>query len=392
MPEALIIGGGVAGPATALFLHRAGWDVRLFESRGEPDSYGGLFLNVASNGLAVLETLGLRERLVADGHLSPYLEMWSGRGRKLGTVPNGPAGAPERGSVGVRRAWLHQVLRDAVEAAGIPIAWGARLDGIEEAAGRVTARFADGGSAGGEVLIGCDGIGSFTRSWIDPNAPEPSYTGILSVGGFARVPGLEPTPLRQHMVFGDRGFFGYLVREDGTVYWFANPSRPAGDRAALRDVPASAWLDELRRAHAADPDPVPRILDGVEGEIGAYGIFDLAHVPRWHRGRVVAVGDAVHATSPNAGQGASLALEDAATLAGCLRREADPTAAFDEFERLRRPRVEAVVAYARKLGRQKQGGGSRFATAVRDLMLPVFLKNAMNDTRNDHLYAYRVPE
>lgn len=392
MPEALIIGGGVAGPATALFLHRSGWDVRLFESRGEPDAYGGLFLNVASNGLAVLETLGLRDRLVSDGHLSPYLEMWSGRGRKLGTVPNGPAGAPEHGSVVVRRAWLHQVLRDAVEAAGIPITWNARLDGIEESPGRVTARFADGASASGDVLIGSDGIGSVTRRWIDPGAPEPAYTGILSVGGFARVPGLEPTPLRQHMVFGDRGFFGYLVRDDGTVYWFANPSRPEGDRSALRDVPASAWLDELRAAHSGDPDPVPRILDHVEGEIGAYGIFDLAHVPRWHRGRVVAVGDAVHATSPNAGQGASLALEDAATLAGCLRREADPGTAFAEYERLRRPRVEAVVAYARKLGRQKQGGSSRFATAVRDVMLPIFLRNATRDTRNNHLYAYRVPE
>jgi 2-polyprenyl-6-methoxyphenol hydroxylase-like FAD-dependent oxidoreductase len=391
MPKALIIGAGVAGPATALFLQKAGWDAEIFESRPAPDAFGGLFLNVATNGLAVLETLGLRERLVSDGHASPYLEMWSGRGRRLGVVPNGPAGEPERGSVVVRREWLNEVLRDAADAAGIRTRWGARLERIDEHGDSVTAHFADGTSSRGDILIGCDGVGSLTRRWIDPNAPEPTYSGIISVGGFSRVPGLAPTPLAQHMIFGARGFFGYLVREDGTVYWFANPTRAEADRDTLRAVPSATWIDELREIHADDPYPVPQILDAVVGEAGAYGLYDLTHVPHWHRGRVVAVGDAVHATSPSAGQGASLSLEDAATLARCLRDEPDQGRAFSEYERLRRPRAEEVVAYARSINKQKSVTSSKIAIALRDLMLPLFLTGAMTDDRNNHLYNHTVP-
>ena len=103
MPRALVIGSGVAGPATALFLQRAGWDVEVFEAAAEPDAYAGLFLNVATNGLAVLDRLGLRDRLVAAGHRAPEMVMWSSTGKRLGTVPNGPAREPERGSVVVRR-------------------------------------------------------------------------------------------------------------------------------------------------------------------------------------------------------------------------------------------------------------------------------------------------
>ena len=392
MPKALIVGGGVAGPAAALFLRRAGWDVEIFEARPAPDAFGGLFLNVATNGLAVLDTLGVKKRLLEDGHLCPYMVMSSGRGRILGTVPNGPAGEPARGSVVVRREWLNTVLREATEAEGIPLTWGARLDRIGERATGVVAHFSDGSQAAGDILIGCDGVGSPTRRWINPSAPEPTYSGLLSIGGFARVEGLAPTPLTQHMVFGARGFFGYLVRDDGTVYWFANPAREEMDRDELRAVPSATWVDELRALHAADPYPVPQILEHTTGTVGAYGIYDLPHVPLWHRGRVVAVGDAVHATSPSAGQGASLALEDAATLALCLREKRDHAEAFARYQELRQRRAEEVVAYSRALSRQKTVTSSRIAVLIRDALLPLFLRNARKDTRNNHLYDHTIPE
>src|SRR3982074_1632531 len=95
MPKRVVIAGcGVAGPALALFLQRIGWQPVICEAAAEPDDHGGLFLNVATNGLAVLDDLGLSERVLADAHACPHMVMWSGRGKRLGKVPNAPAGAP----------------------------------------------------------------------------------------------------------------------------------------------------------------------------------------------------------------------------------------------------------------------------------------------------------
>lgn len=390
MPTALIIGGGVAGPVTAMFLRCAGWDVEVFEAASAPHPYAGLFLNVATNGLSVLDRVGLRNKLLSDAHRCHTMVLLSGKGRVLGSVSNGPAGDLERGSVIVRRGWLHQVIREGARDAGIGITFGSRLVSIDEGADRVRAIFSDGQTAEGDVLIGADGIGSLTRRWIDPDAPAPAYRGLVGTGGFARVPGLEPTPDTQYFVFGARSFFGYLVRDDATVYWFANLTAPEPDRATLRELPPDVLRRQLKEVHADDPSPVPQILDNVQGEIGAYPIYDLVGVPNWSRGRVVAMGDAVHATSPSAGQGASLALEDAITLAKSLRDLPTHEAAFAQYQRLRQPRAEAVAQYARAIDAHKRVTRSRLGIAIRDRMMPLFLEKASEDTRNDWLYNYEI--
>jgi len=390
MPRAIVIGSGVAGPAVAQFLHRAGWDAEIYEAQPRPDKYLGLFLNVGTNGLAVLESLGLQGRLLTDGHRAPRMVMWSGTGKQLGAVPNGPAGEPERGSVIVRRDWLHRVIRDGALASGIPINYGCRLLSITEQDDGVSAKFADGRQVSADVLIGCDGIGSPTRSFIDPHAPAPTYTGLVGLGGFSRVPGLSATLDTQHFVFGSRSFFGYLVRADGTVYWFANVTEPEPSTGSTSPSQQRDWLALLTDLHSADPYPVPQILAASEYPLQGYPSYALPHVPRWSRGRVVAVGDAVHAVSPSAGQGASLALEDAAVLARCLRDEPGCSAAFAAYQRERQPRAEKIVKYARMIDSRKRVTKSRVGVAIRDAMMPMFLRHAANSSRNDWLYNYRT--
>ena len=318
--KALVVGGGVGGPAVAL-VPPTDWagTSRSSRRRAEPDPHAGAFLNVATNGLAVLTELGVTDRLRTDAHPCPQMVMWSGRGKRLGEVPNGPAGQPERGSVIVRRGWLQQVLREAALEANVPITFGARLASLEEQPGRHVATTTDGRLFGADIVIGADGIGSVARRFVDPAASAPTYSGLVGLGGFAHGTGLEPTPGHQHFVFGRRSFFGYLVRDDGTVYWFANSTRPEPSREDLRAMPAEAWLDELTELHRDDAPPVPQILAAADDTVGAYPIYDLMQVEHWHRGRAVLLGDAVHATSPSAGQGAALTLEDAETLARCLR-------------------------------------------------------------------------
>ncbi len=387
---ALIIGSGVAGPAMALFLRRLGWKPAVYEAADEPDDYTGSFLNVATNGLAVLDELGLRDRLLTDAHHCPRMVIWSGRGKRLGEVPNGPAGEPERASAVLRRGWLHQVLREEATRQGIRFTFGARLTSITPLAGEaVRATFADGTSAEADLLIGCDGVGSVTREFVDPTAARPEYTGLVGVGGFARSPGVAPTPDTQHFVFGRRSFFGYLVRDDGEIYWFANVTRPEPRAGEMRALTTESWLAELRDLHAGDPDPVPAILAASSGDIRGYPVYDLQHVPQWSRGRVVAVGDAVHATSPSAGQGASLALEDTMSLAQCLRDAPDHAAAFAAYQRIRQPRVEQVVEYGRAISNRKAISRNPLAVLARDAVLPMFLRRAATDRTTRGLYDHQ---
>jgi len=391
MPKRAVIAGcGVAGPALALFLQRIGWQPVIYEAAAEPDDYAGLFLNVATNGLAVLGDLGLRERVLADAHACPHMVMWSYRGKRLGQVPNGPAGAPERGSAVVRRAELHQALREEAQRQGVAIVFGARLEAITEDGDTVQARFADGRTATGEILIGCDGINSPTRTFIDPRALRPAYTGMIGLGGYARVPGIAPTPNTQHFVFGRRSFFGYLVRGDGEVYWFANITQPEPAAGTARQTSSDQWLRLLRGLHQDDPAPVPQILAGAAGELRGYPIYDLVHVPRWSRGRVAAAGDAVHGTSPSVGQGASLALEDAIVLAKCLRDLPATGEAFATYQRLRQPRAEQMVAYAQAINKHKRISTNPLAVRLRDAIVPHFLKKAAGDTTNRWIYDYHV--
>ncbi|MFS8513560.1 MAG: FAD-dependent monooxygenase [Planifilum fulgidum] len=120
-----------------------------------------------------------------------------------------------------------------------------------------------------------------------------------------------------------------------------------------------------------------------------YPIYDVPFQPAWHRGPVVLIGDAAHATSPHAGQGASMALEDAIVLAQCLRDLPDPSEAFAAYESLRRQRAEKVVRYSRSIGNNK-AVSNPILLWLRDMTMPFFLKLFASPNAHDWLYSYRV--
>jgi len=253
--HALIIGAGIAGPTIALAFERAGIDVGVFEAYDEPADYAGLFLNTASNGLDALRIIGVDVAESADGFPIPRMVMWSGAGKRLGEVGNGVPLADGTVSVCVRRGLLQKTLRDQALDRGILMQYGKRLDSFAVTDTGVVARFTDGSEASGDILIGADGIHSRTRQLLNPDAPRPRFTGMLSIGGYSSVPGLPPTTGTQHFVFGKRAFFGYLVREDGEIYWFRQRAsrRGAESPGAGRGlgVAVDAAADRaVRRRHA----------------------------------------------------------------------------------------------------------------------------------------------
>src|SRR5438876_3892925 len=208
--KALIIGCGVAGPVVALFLQRAGIEAEIYEARAESTDYGGSFLNMACNycfrrrgcvtehdyggsflnmacnGLGVLKTLELDEQVSSQGSPIPRMVIWSGKGKPLGEVRNGDRAEVGAPSINILRSRLHQVLREAAEDQRIKMAFGKKMASVSTGTQGVIATFEDGTTAEGSFLVGCDGVYSRTRQLINPEAPSPEYTGLISTGGFAQ--------------------------------------------------------------------------------------------------------------------------------------------------------------------------------------------------------------
>jgi FAD-dependent urate hydroxylase len=386
---ALVIGCGIGGTVVAMALKKAGIDATVFEARGGSAKFVGSFLNTASNGLDALKAIDACNTVLAQGFPTPRMVMWSGSGKRLGEVANGLSLPDGTASITVERGHLHAALCRETLQRGIRIEPGKKLVSAESSDGGVTARFADGTEAHGDLLIGADGIHSRTRHLVDPAAPRPRYTGQLSLGGRARGTGLPPTPETFHMIFGHRGFFGYSVREQGDVYWFANMGwADEPTRESIGSLSPEQWKGTLVNLFAEDAGPASDIISATTDEIAAFPIYDMPIVPRWHRDAMVILGDAAHATSPSSGQGASLAIEDAIVLAKCLRDCDDVAQAFTTYERLRRPRVERVVAYSARIGQSKTVG--TVGRWIRDLVMPLALKLFANPSAQAWLYAYHI--
>lgn len=395
--HAVIIGCGIAGPVVAMALQRIGMRATIYEAQPASADFTGAFLNLAPNGVNALRALGID--VEPHGFPCTGMTFWSGKGKRLGALGSGDEeqryGAP---SLMIKRGLLHRALREEAVRRGIRIEHGKkleRIDGIDGLGGTtpdarpiVTARFADGTQATGDLLIGCDGIHSRTRHIILPDAPRPTYTGMIGCGGFTHAPGLVPASGACQMVFGRRAFFGYFPTPAGEIYWFDNISYPGEPtRADLATLAADQWRQRLLDLHGADPAPIPELVRA-SGDIGIYPIYDIPTLPSWHRGLVCLVGDAAHATSPHAGQGASMALEDALVLAKCLRDVPAPPQAFAAFQRLRKSRVERLILQARRTGARK-AVSNPLLIWLRDRLMSFFLARIAADT-DAWVYSYRI--
>lgn len=338
---ALIIGAGVAGPATALALQKAGIDAVVYEAHPHSAEGVGAFLTVASNGLDALRVLDADEPILAAGFPTPAITLRSGTGKRLGSTRTGHTLPDGTLSHTITRAALYQGLYEQATDRGIKVVHGKRLVAAQQVGNSVRAVFADGTEATADILIGCDGVHSTVRTLIDPAAPAPKYAGLLTTGGYARGVRVDAEPGSYEMIFGKRAFFGYAVAPNGEVWWFANLARRREPEPGQSDEFSSeqgcARLGEL---FAHDAGPAVDLINATDQLMPLSPIHTMAHLPTWHRERMMVIGDAAHAPSPTSGQGASLSIEDAVVLAQCLRDHPEPEDAFTAFTALRRPRVE----------------------------------------------------
>jgi 2-polyprenyl-6-methoxyphenol hydroxylase-like FAD-dependent oxidoreductase len=344
--KAIVVGGGIAGIASAIALRRRGWDVEVLE---QAPSFGevGAGISLWPNALSALDVLGVGEVVRDQSVLEGSAGIRDQRGRWLSR--SDVAVLRERfGDVAmVHRTTLLDVLRSALPDeclhAGVS---------VQQVSAEGVVTCADH-ELRGDLVLGADGLRSTVRTSVWPTAPSPRYAGYTA-WRFVTPGPVDVGPGGESWGRGER--FGYATLSDGRVYCFAT--------ANVAEGTDGGDLAGLRRRFGDWHDPVPRLLAAADGaELLHHDLYDLPALGSYVQGRVALVGDAAHAMTPNLGQGACQALEDAVVLARCAT-EAD-LAAYDAE---RRPRATMVSRRSARIGRVAQLQ-SPLAVVPRDLVM-----------------------
>jgi 2-polyprenyl-6-methoxyphenol hydroxylase-like FAD-dependent oxidoreductase len=383
--QVLIIGGGIGGLAAAAALRRVGISAAVYERAPEIREVGA-GLSLWSNAIKALRRIGLDEAVVARGSPIEQAVTRTDRGVVLSQVSIGDiarnAGAP---TVCVHRAELQQVLASAVEPGQIHL--NATCVGIELDGDGVTARFADGRTARGSILVGADGIRSAVRDSL-LGATPPRYAGYFAYRGIAHgdFPGLPMG--RTEFALGRGAQVGLVYCGPKRVYWFATVNAPEGTSTP---DPISLMAEAMNR-FAGWYSPIPTVVAATEPTaVMKNDIIDRPPTWPWGRGRATLLGDAIHPTTPNMGQGACQAIEDAVVLADCLRRRGLNEAGLREYQETRRERTALVTRRSWSFGKVFQME-NRVAVAARNWLVRRGFGEQRGKRLFEELLAYEPPE
>ena len=365
--KALVVGAGIAGPAAALALAKAGIESVVLERGRVVDPEVGSWFTLAPNGLDALRAIDALEVIQNAGV------------RRLGKVSLGRPLDNGLVALTMKRSLMAALLEREAAGRGIPVRHGAEISAVADAGDHVEATLTDGNVLTADLLIGADGVHSRVRQSIDIQAPAARYVGLTNFGGITRNTPIagDLEPEAWHFIFGSRAFCGAHPTPAGEVVWFVNVPEPEISRERRRTTTEQEWARRLTSLVQNDAGPAAELIRTGRLELAGDNTYDLGHVPTWSRGRMVIIGDAAHAPSPSSGQGASMALEDAVVLAQSLRDHADVPAAFAGYEAARRKRVEKIVAAGARSSSSKIPGpvGRRF----QELMLWFVFRYVVTD-------------
>jgi 2-polyprenyl-6-methoxyphenol hydroxylase-like FAD-dependent oxidoreductase len=326
MSTAIVVGAGIGGVTAAVALQRRGWQVTVLERTPELGEVGA-GISVWPSAVAALEELGVK-------------------GVEKASLPSQPAGMRKPDGrwvvraaalgleipVMIHRAQLHDLIT-AEFGPAVTVRTGYDVRTVEQDAEGVTVN----GELRADLLVAADGIRSVVRGALYPQYEGPRYSGFTAYRGIADVDlddgGGE--------TWGPGQLFGFARLIDGRFYWYGTANQPAG--AKSEPTVFESWHD-----------PIPRLIAGSE-KILQNDIYDLTlPLMPFTRGRIVLLGDAAHAMTPNLGRGACSAIEDAGALARHLGRTSDLPAALSAYDAERRPATTKLVKRSRSLGRLAQ--------------------------------------
>ncbi len=339
--EILIVGAGIGGLALAAACERTGRPYRVIERApvlGEVGAGVGLW----ASAIRALRTLGVDTSFTTSAAEIVIGEVCSWRGELLSRMDMGQyareLGAP---SLVVHRAELHAAIAARVDRSRISL--GTTLKSVAQDPEGVTIEVSGGERIRGALLVGADGLHSAVRAHLVGAAP-PRYAGETCYRGVADIPPPQLQTLREIQGPGQR--CAVCVLGERRIYWWAAMPAPEGEQ----DDPL-ARRDFLLRRYAGWPFGIVEALTATAPDrVLRNDLHDRPPLPRWSFGRVTLLGDAAHPTTPNLGQGACMAIEDAVVLTRALARHREPAAAFAAYEGERRARTGSIVELSRRFG------------------------------------------
>ena len=349
MARAIVIGAGVGGLTAGAALQRRGWEVTVLERATTVEPVGS-GLGIAPNALKALDVIGVGDRVRSlaappgEGGVTRPDGRWISR-----TDPAKAAARYGDPIAVVHRAALVDLLAGALAPGTLRL--GRAAERVEAGAGLVSA---GGRELTADLVVAADGLHSSVRRSLFPAHPEPVYTGVTSWRMVVTPPA---TPVRSLEVWGRGTLFGVNVLGDGRVYCYATAPAAPGGRAADEKA-------ELRRHFGSWHEPVPQLIAAAETVVRTDIRCLDRPLDRFHEGRVALLGDAAHAMTPNLGQGACQAIEDAVVLAAY----ADQPDGLARYSAERVPRTSAVAAASRRIGRLSQWSNP-VAVRLRDAAL-----------------------
>lgn len=352
----LVIGAGLGGLTAAIALARASIAVEVHEAASELRETGA-GLTLGRGAQHVFRDLGIQAEVAAiacPAGALPFLHYQNAR-LLMGAPDLGDGRADDGASDIVRhcyRADLQTVLIAAAERLGVRIHTGRRLTAMEQKPGQVIARFADGSSASGSVLVGADGVRSAVRALLFPG-DEPRYTNHLAYRFLVPAELAEPFMAqgRSAIFIGPKRTFNRYTMAGGMVVNCAGLVET--DEVVGEGWSISASRDEVARAFAGWHPDVLGLIEQA-GPIIKWGLYDRAPLQRWSVGHATLLGDAAHAMLPFLGAGAAMAIEDGWALARALQLEPAVETALARYEAARRPRTELLHAMSKRQGEVTQ--------------------------------------
>lgn len=342
----IILGAGIGGLTTAIALQKAGLECRVYEVAPQFLPLGA-GITLAGNAMKAYDYLGIQQQVIDAGYTVQGAAIQTQYGKELAVFYNTTL-AQKYGYplVTIHRADLHQALLNEVENASETIVLGKKAISFEENTTEVRVQFEDNTTATGQFLIAADGIKSAIRRQLYPQH-KIRYAGYTCWRGVCQFPHhlFDAQKMTESWGWGER--FGVVPLKGERVYWFMVKNAP------YRDPLMSAFdREKMLNVFGHWHQPIPALIEATpETDIIWNDILDISPLKQWGKGRVTLLGDAAHATTPNMGQGACQAIEDAVYLGNVLKKHGASQKSLRLYEQGRKKRTAEVIKRSWRLGK-----------------------------------------